>query len=62
VIFIGDTNGELARLVTWHSFGLALALGAVATLADVLQQWSNAPAMIAEMGVRATALHPGARS
>lgn len=56
VIFIGDTNGELARLVTRHSCGLAIAPGDAVTLADVLQRWSNAPAMIAEMGVRARAM------
>ncbi|MFY9695326.1 MAG: hypothetical protein WA776_09020 [Xanthobacteraceae bacterium] len=56
VIFIGDTNGELARLVTQHGCGLAVAPGDAMTLAETLQGWSNAPAMIAEMGARARAM------
>ena len=50
VIFIGDTNGELARLVTQHGCGLAVAPGDAVTLVETLQRWSNAPATIAEMG------------
>ncbi len=56
VIFIGDTNGELARLVTQHGCGLAVAPGDAVTLVETLQRWSNAPATIAEMGARARAM------
>lgn len=56
MIFVGDTNGELARLVTQHGCGLAIAPGDAATLAEVLQRWSNAPATIAQMGLRARAM------
>ena len=56
VIFIGDPNGELARLVEQHDCGVAIAAGDAATLADVLQRWSEAPAKIAEMGARGRAM------
>jgi len=56
VIFIGDANGEVARLIDQHGCGLAVAPGDAGTLADTLQQWSNAPAAIAEMGMRARAM------
>jgi glycosyltransferase involved in cell wall biosynthesis len=53
VVFIGDTDGELARLVRRHACGLAIAPGDAATLVDTLQRWSSAPTMVAEMGARA---------
>lgn len=56
MIFIGDTNGELARLVMQHRCGLPVAPGDATTLADVLQRLSSAPATIAEMGARARAM------
>jgi hypothetical protein len=53
IIFIGDKDGELARLVRQHACGLVIAPGDAGVLVDNLRQWINAPAMIAEMGQRA---------
>ncbi len=59
VIFIGDKDGEVARLVRQHSCGLVVAPGDAATLVDTLRRWSSAPAAIAEMGLRARAMLDG---
>ena len=56
VIFIGNEDGEVARLVRQHACGLVVAPGDAAMLVDILQRWSNAPATIAEMGRRARAM------
>ncbi|MFZ1921494.1 MAG: glycosyltransferase family 4 protein [Xanthobacteraceae bacterium] len=56
MIFIGDTDGELARLMRHHGCGIAIAPGDAAMLADTLLQWSNAPAAPAEMGAKARAM------
>jgi colanic acid biosynthesis glycosyl transferase WcaI len=56
VIFIGDANGEVARLVNRHGCGIAVTPGDAGTLADTLQRWSAAPTTMAEMGARARAM------
>jgi glycosyltransferase involved in cell wall biosynthesis len=53
MIFIGDTDGELARLLQQHGCGTVILPGDAETLVGTLQQWSKAPAALAEMGVRA---------
>lgn len=55
-IFIGDTDGEVARLVRRHGCGIAIAPGDDGTLVDIMQQWSSAPAAAAEMGAKARAM------
>lgn len=56
VIFVGDTDGEVARLIRQHDCGLAVAPGDAATLSATLQRWSAAPATVAAMGARARAM------
>jgi colanic acid biosynthesis glycosyl transferase WcaI len=56
IIFIGDKDGEVARLVRQHGCGLVIAPGDAGMLIDALRQWINTPAMIAEMGLRARAM------
>ena len=53
IVFIGDCNGEVARLVQQHACGVAIAPGDAATLVGVLRRWANEPAMVAAMGSRA---------
>jgi glycosyltransferase involved in cell wall biosynthesis len=53
MIFIGDTDGELARLLRLHGCGTVILPGDAQTLVGTLQQWSNAPATLEEMGARA---------
>ncbi len=53
MIFIGDTDGELARLLRQHGCGTVILPGDAETLVSTLQQWSNAPATLADMGARA---------
>lgn len=56
MIFIGATDGELAGLLRRHQCGIAIAPGDGKTLADTLQQWSNAPETMAAMGAKARAM------
>ena len=56
MIFIGDTDGELARLMRHHECGIAIAPGDAKALAVTLLQWSNAPAALAQMGAKARAM------
>jgi colanic acid biosynthesis glycosyl transferase WcaI len=56
IVFIGDKDGEVARLVRRHDCGLVIAPGDAGALVDALQQWSRAPQRIAELGARARAM------
>jgi glycosyltransferase involved in cell wall biosynthesis len=56
MVFIGDQEGELARLIRQYGCGLAIAPGDTAALVGVLHRWSRAPATIAEMGAQARAM------
>ncbi len=56
IIFIGDKDGEVARLVRQHGCGLVIAPGDADILVDTLRKWINSPAIIAEMGLRARAM------
>ena len=56
VIFIGDEKGEIARLVEQYSCGTAIATGDADKLVGTVQKWSNTPAIVAEMGMRARAM------
>lgn len=56
MIFIGDTDGEVAQLLRHHGCGIAIAPNDAATLADTVQRWSNDPAATAAMGAKARAM------
>jgi colanic acid biosynthesis glycosyl transferase WcaI len=56
VIFIGASDGEVARLVRQHGCGIVIAPGDAAALAGALRRWADEPAAIAEMGGRARAM------
>ncbi len=56
IVFIGDRNGEVARLVEQHACGLAVAPGDAARLVGALQRWADAPASVTDMGLRARAM------
>jgi glycosyltransferase involved in cell wall biosynthesis len=53
MIFIGDTDGEIARQLRLQGCGVAIAPGDSMALIDIMQRWSNAPATMTEMGARA---------
>jgi glycosyltransferase involved in cell wall biosynthesis len=55
-IFIGDTDGEVARLLQRHECGMAVAPGDDGALVDTMRRWSRAPAAVAEMGTKARAM------
>lgn len=55
-IFIGDTDGELARIVTGTRCGLAVPVGASDVLVDVIQRLAADAAGRERMGERARAL------
>ena len=56
VLFVGDTQGEMARRIAEAGCGRAFAVGAHAELAATLRELAAQPARIAEMGQRACAL------
>jgi colanic acid biosynthesis glycosyl transferase WcaI len=53
IVMIGDTDGEIARLVRQHRCGIAIAPGDAGMLAETLQLWSKEPQTVFEMGARA---------
>jgi colanic acid biosynthesis glycosyl transferase WcaI len=53
MIVIGDRDGELARLVTKHDCGIAIAPGNADALAETLRRLSADPHLISEMGTKA---------
>jgi len=55
-IYIGDANGEVARLLRQHGCGIAIAPGDAEALVNTVQQWSSQPAIMAEMGANARAM------
>ena len=55
-IFVGDPNGEIARLLRDHDCGIAVRTGDSAQLAAELRSLSDAPARVERMGVRAREL------
>jgi glycosyltransferase involved in cell wall biosynthesis len=56
MIFIGDTDGEVAQLLRHHGCGIAIAPNDAATLVDTMQRWANDPAGMAAMGAKARAM------
>jgi colanic acid biosynthesis glycosyl transferase WcaI len=50
IVAIGDTEGEIARLVRRHRCGVAIAPGNAEQLAGMLQRWSQDPRTVLEMG------------
>jgi colanic acid biosynthesis glycosyl transferase WcaI len=56
IIFIGSSDGEVARLIRQHDCGIAIAPGTATTLADTLRRWADQPGAIADMGGRARAM------
>ena len=55
-LFVGDTTGDLARLVTAEECGIAVAVGDSARLAAELIALLDAPSRLHSMGVRAREL------
>ena len=55
-IFIGDADGEIARLLTRHEIGMTVAPGDAAGLVRALRALRDDPAARASMGLRARAL------
>jgi glycosyltransferase involved in cell wall biosynthesis len=53
MLMIGDTEGEIGRLIREHRCGTIIRPGDAATLADTLRRWSEQPKSIAEMGAQA---------
>ncbi len=54
-VFIGDEDGEIARLITRHACGYAVRTGDGETLANILQALADNPETCREMGGRARA-------
>jgi colanic acid biosynthesis glycosyl transferase WcaI len=52
MLMIGDSQGEIGRLIWDHRCGTVIKPGDAATLADTLRRWSGAPEAITEMGAR----------
>ena len=55
-VFIGDADGEIARLLARHEIGMTVAPGDAAGLVRALQALRDDPAARAAMGLRARAL------
>jgi glycosyltransferase involved in cell wall biosynthesis len=55
-VFVGDTNGDLARMVTAQGCGVALAVGDSARLAVELTSLRDSPERMQSMGVKAREL------
>jgi glycosyltransferase involved in cell wall biosynthesis len=55
VIFIGDRQGEVARLIAKHGCGLTIAPGDGVGLAAAIRELQDAPEMLRAMGERARA-------
>ena len=55
VIFIGDADGEIARLISAHACGVTLAPGDAAGLAAAIRGLRASPEKLREMGARARA-------
>jgi colanic acid biosynthesis glycosyl transferase WcaI len=53
MLMIGDSEGEIGRLIREHRCGAIIRPGDAATLADTLRHWSGTPEAITEMGARA---------
>jgi colanic acid biosynthesis glycosyl transferase WcaI len=52
MLMIGDSEGEVGRLIRTHGCGAIIMPGDAATLADTLQRWSESPKAVTEMGAR----------
>jgi colanic acid biosynthesis glycosyl transferase WcaI len=55
-LFIGDTHGEVGKLVRTHECGIAVPVGASEPLATHLRKLKDAPERLAAMGKRARTL------
>jgi len=55
-LFVGDPDGDLARLVKAEGCGVAVAVGDSARLAAELVAWADSPSRTQAMGVRAREL------
>jgi glycosyltransferase involved in cell wall biosynthesis len=55
VLFVGDRDGELARIIAKHRFGHSVTPGAVTELVQLLAQLRDSPEACALMGQRARA-------
>ena len=55
-LFVGDTAGDLARLLRDHDCGIAVAVGDCERLAGQLRALRDAPARLAAMGRNAREL------
>lgn len=52
-LYLGDQDGEVARLIARHQCGITIPLGDDARLARTIEQLAAAPARCADMGARA---------
>jgi colanic acid biosynthesis glycosyl transferase WcaI len=55
-IFIGDTDGELARIIKEHDVGMVVAQGDASRLAEALCVYADDPALVARQGNAAARL------
>jgi colanic acid biosynthesis glycosyl transferase WcaI len=53
IVMIGESKGEIGRLVREHQCGTTITPGDTARLADKLRHWSEDPLVITEMGAKA---------
>jgi colanic acid biosynthesis glycosyl transferase WcaI len=53
IIFIGDENGEIARLIRRHQCGYTIAMGDKTMLADTIADLAANPSCCRKMGERA---------
>jgi colanic acid biosynthesis glycosyl transferase WcaI len=53
MLMIGESEGEIGRLIREHRCGTIITPGDAATLADTLRRWAEQPNSIAEMGAQA---------
>jgi colanic acid biosynthesis glycosyl transferase WcaI len=56
VIFVGDSNGDIARMIRDHECGLVVGVGESERLAEELRALSEDPARLELMGLRAREL------
>jgi colanic acid biosynthesis glycosyl transferase WcaI len=59
LVFVGDPDGEIARLIRRHGCGIAVAVGEARRLATALRELQADPARLAAMGATARRLALG---
>jgi glycosyltransferase involved in cell wall biosynthesis len=56
VLFVGDPQSDIARLVAEHGCGAVVRTGEAARLASIIAAWADEPATLARLGEEARAL------